>query len=155
MFPAIGFVVLIAMVFGGFAFTGGDLGPVATDLEHAEAARRRGAVHAEAGGEGCGQPALERISAQIARDHEPRVRALVQSRDPPLEHAVQLVLADTDRGIRSDGAEGDVVGNIVGGHRVDVAEAEVLRVAADEIERPLVHIDRPHRGVGRRERQRE
>ena len=28
MFPAIGFVVLILMVFGGFAITGGALGPV-------------------------------------------------------------------------------------------------------------------------------
>ena len=34
MFPAIGFVVLIAMVFGGFAFTGGDLGPVMHALPH-------------------------------------------------------------------------------------------------------------------------
>ena len=34
MFPAIGFVVLIAMVFGGFAFTGGDLGPVLHALPH-------------------------------------------------------------------------------------------------------------------------
>lgn len=34
MFPAIGFVVLIAMVFGGFAFTGGALGPVLHALPH-------------------------------------------------------------------------------------------------------------------------
>jgi chemotaxis protein MotA len=34
MFPAIGFVVLIAMVFGGFAFTGGALGPVMHALPH-------------------------------------------------------------------------------------------------------------------------
>ena len=34
MFPAIGFVVLIAMVFGGFALTGGALGPVMHALPH-------------------------------------------------------------------------------------------------------------------------
>lgn len=34
MFPAIGFVVLIAMVFGGFAITGGALGPVMHALPH-------------------------------------------------------------------------------------------------------------------------
>ena len=34
MFPLIGFVVLIAMVFGGFAFTGGALGPVMHALPH-------------------------------------------------------------------------------------------------------------------------
>jgi len=34
MFPAIGFIVLIAMVFGGFALTGGALGPVMHALPH-------------------------------------------------------------------------------------------------------------------------
>lgn len=34
MFPAIGFVVLIAMVFGGFALTGGALGPVMAAVPH-------------------------------------------------------------------------------------------------------------------------
>ena len=34
MFPAIGLVVLIAMVFGGFAFTGGHLAPVLEALPH-------------------------------------------------------------------------------------------------------------------------
>ena len=34
MFAAIGLVVLIVMVFGGFAFTGGDLGPVLHALPH-------------------------------------------------------------------------------------------------------------------------
>ena len=34
MFVAIGFVVLIAMVFGGFVFTGGALGPVLHALPH-------------------------------------------------------------------------------------------------------------------------
>jgi chemotaxis protein MotA len=34
MFPAIGLVVLIAMVFGGFAITGGALGPVLHALPH-------------------------------------------------------------------------------------------------------------------------
>lgn len=34
MFPAIGFVVLLVMVFGGFAFTGGALGPVMEAIPH-------------------------------------------------------------------------------------------------------------------------
>jgi chemotaxis protein MotA len=34
MFPAIGFVVLLLMVFGGFAFTGGALGPVMHAIPH-------------------------------------------------------------------------------------------------------------------------
>ena len=34
MFAAIGLVVLLVMVFGGFAFTGGDLGPVLHALPH-------------------------------------------------------------------------------------------------------------------------
>ncbi|KQM98546.1 flagellar motor stator protein MotA [Sphingobium sp. Leaf26] len=34
MFAAIGLVILIVMVFGGFAFTGGDLGPVLHALPH-------------------------------------------------------------------------------------------------------------------------
>lgn len=34
MFAAIGLVVLLAMVFGGFAFTGGDLGPVLHAVPH-------------------------------------------------------------------------------------------------------------------------
>ena len=133
----------------------GRLGSVATDLEHTETACRGGAVHAEAGGEGCGEPALQRIGAEVAGDDEPGVRALVQSGDPALEHAVEFVLADTDRGVRADGPEGDVLGNIIGGHSVDIREAEVLRVAADEIEGALVDIDSPHRGVWRRECQRD
>jgi len=34
MFPAIGLVVLLAMVFGGFVFTGGSLGPVLEAIPH-------------------------------------------------------------------------------------------------------------------------
>ena len=34
MFPAIGIVVLLVMVFGGFAFTGGALGPVMEAIPH-------------------------------------------------------------------------------------------------------------------------
>ena len=34
MFPAIGLVVLLAMVFGGFAITGGALGPVMEAIPH-------------------------------------------------------------------------------------------------------------------------
>jgi chemotaxis protein MotA len=34
MFAAIGLVVLLGMVFGGFAFTGGDLGPVMESIPH-------------------------------------------------------------------------------------------------------------------------
>ena len=34
MFPAIGLVVLLVMVFGGFAFTGGALGPVMEAIPH-------------------------------------------------------------------------------------------------------------------------
>src|SRR5690606_23400536 len=34
MFPAIGLVVLLAMVFGGFAITGGALGPVLHAVPH-------------------------------------------------------------------------------------------------------------------------
>ena len=34
MFPAIGLVVLLGLVFGGFALTGGDLGPVMHALPH-------------------------------------------------------------------------------------------------------------------------
>ena len=34
MFAIIGIVVLFAMVFGGFVFTGGDIGPVLHALPH-------------------------------------------------------------------------------------------------------------------------
>ena len=34
MFPIIGLVVLLGMVFGGFVFTGGDIGPVLHALPH-------------------------------------------------------------------------------------------------------------------------
>ena len=34
MFPVIGIVVLLVMVFGGFAFTGGALGPVMEAIPH-------------------------------------------------------------------------------------------------------------------------
>ena len=34
MFAAIGLVVLLGMVFGGFAFTGGALGPVMESIPH-------------------------------------------------------------------------------------------------------------------------
>src|ERR1700748_3671459 len=34
MFAAIGLIVLLVMVFGGFAFTGGDLGPVMESIPH-------------------------------------------------------------------------------------------------------------------------
>ena len=34
MFPAIGLVILLAMVFGGFAITGGALGPVMEAIPH-------------------------------------------------------------------------------------------------------------------------
>ncbi|RZM20756.1 MAG: flagellar motor stator protein MotA, partial [Sphingomonas sp.] len=34
MFPIIGIVVLLVMVFGGFAFTGGALGPVLEAIPH-------------------------------------------------------------------------------------------------------------------------
>jgi chemotaxis protein MotA len=34
MFPVIGLVILILMVFGGFVITGGDIGPVLHALPH-------------------------------------------------------------------------------------------------------------------------
>jgi 16S rRNA G1207 methylase RsmC len=42
---------------------------------------------------------------------------------------VQLVLADADGRVRADRAEHDIVGNIIGKHRVDVVEAERIGVA--------------------------
>lgn len=56
---------------------------------------------------------------------------------------MQLVLADSDRWIRTDRTERDVGGNIVGQRGVDIGEAERCSIAADEIERTLVHVDGP------------
>lgn len=117
------------------------------DADDAEATAGGGPVHREAVVEGCGQPALQRVRTEVPLDHEPPIRPLVQARDPPLQESVQFGLPDPDGRIGADRAEGDVIGNIAGGHGVDVGEPEFVSVAAHEIQRPLVHIDGPDRGV--------
>lgn len=103
-------------------------------------------------------PALQRVGPEVALHHEPRVAALVESRDPPFQQPVELVLADADGRIRADRAERHVRGNIVGQRCVDIGEPESSRVAADEIQGALVHVDGPHcrmgRGEGHRDRDR-
>ena len=98
--------------------------------------------------EGRGHPPLQGVRTEVARDDEPRIRALVQSRDPVLEQPVQLILAHPDRRIGSDRPKDDVAGNIVREHGVDIGETEVARVCADEVQSSLVDVDGPHRGVG-------
>ncbi|MBG9885348.1 hypothetical protein ABE10_01855, partial [Bacillus toyonensis] len=61
--------------------------------------------------------------------------------------SVELVLSHPDRRVRADRPEDDVPGNILGSDGVDVVEADLLRVPADEVEGAFVHIDRPDRGV--------
>ena len=129
--------------------------PVPAYLEHAESASRGGPVDAVARSEGCREPSLERIGPEIALDDEPGIRSLVEAGDPSLEKSVQLVLSDADRRIRADGAEGHVVGNIVGQHGVDIRETQRLGVSSHEIQCPLVDIDSPDGGVRRLDRERQ
>ena len=60
---------------------------------------------------------------------------------------MQDVLTHPDRRVRTDRAEGDALRNIFGLYGVDVVEAEFLRVAADEVESPLVDVHGPDRGA--------
>ena len=109
---------------------------------------RRGAQHGEVVRQLGLQPAVQRVRAEVALHDEPGVRPGLEPRQPVQQHVVQLVLADPDRRVRPDRREFDVGGNILGQAGVDVGEAEVCGVAAHQIQRTLVDIHRPHRGVG-------
>ena len=75
----------------------------------------------------------------------------VEPAEPAAQQLVQRGLADADRRVRPDGGEAHLGGHLVGvapsrpGRRTPAASA--LRGTAPT--RPLVHVDRPHRGVGR------
>lgn len=90
---------------------------------------------------------MERIGAEVPLHDEPGVRRRIKARDPLLEKFVQLVLPHTDRRVRPDRHEGDVLGNILGPAGVDIVEAERLGVSTNEVKCSLVHIDRPHGGA--------
>lgn len=103
--------------------------------------------HREILGEGAGEPALQRIRAEVALHDEPGIRAGTQPRQPLDEHAVELVLAHPDRRVRADRHELDGAGNIFGSARVDIVQAERLGVAAHKVKGSLVDVHRPHRGT--------
>ena len=63
---------------------------------------------------------------------------------------MQRRLADADRRVGPDAGEADVGGHRVGRDRSDVREPVGLGVGRAQVERPLVHVDRPHRRVGAR-----
>lgn len=91
---------------------------------------------------------MQAVRAEVALDNQVPVRGGLKAWDPALEEAVQFVLAHPDRRIRPDRAEHDVLGHLVGENRSNVLESERGRVATDEIECPLVHVDGPDRGMG-------
>ncbi len=62
-------------------------------------------------------------------------------------------LADADRRVGPDRPEGDVRGDLIGGHRANIVEAEGLRVAPHEVERALVDVEGPDACVRRLHRE--
>ena len=68
---------------------------------------------------------------------------------------MQSLLADADRRIRPDQIERENGRNLLGGDGMDIAHAVQLGVAARELKRAFVHIQRPDIGLGRFETQRQ
>ena len=100
-----------------------------------------------------GKPALEpvvkRVRSEIALHDEPGIRIDVQTREPEPQHPVQFVLPDSDRWVRPDRHETQVIRNIFRGYGVDVSDANGFGITAHEVEGAGIHIDGPHRGVRR------
>lgn len=117
-------------------------------FEDAVALAGRGTEDAVARLERRGDPPLEGVGAEVALHDKPRVAALVEARDPLLQQAVQLVLPDPDGRVGPDRPESHVSGNISGQRGVDIGETEGSRVAAHEVKRSLVDVDRPDGCVG-------
>ena len=106
-------------------------------------------------GEGGVDPPLQRIAAEILLHDHVGVAAHVEPGEPGFEKLVQRGLANADRRVGPDGAEGEVRRYLVGGHRADVREPERLGVAAHEVESTLVDVECPDPCVRRLHRERE
>lgn len=124
-----------------------DVSAVAAHPQNAVALTCCHAVHAVARRELRRHPALQRVGPELAGNNEPRVASLVKARNPPLKQAMQFVLPDTNRGVRPDSAEHDVVRYFVWSHGANVVETELFGIPAGQFERPFVDIDCPHSRV--------
>lgn len=81
-------------------------------------------------------------------DDEIRVRIGLETCEPRAQEVVEHGLADPYRGIRPDRREPDLAGDGVRWNRPHVVEPVGPRVVRTQLEGPLVHVDRPHRGGG-------
>ncbi len=80
--------------------------------------------------------------------HQPGPAVGVQPDQPVDEQPVQGVLADPDGRIGPDGGEADVAGDGIGRHGAKVGQAEGGGVLPDQLDGPLVDVNRPDRGAG-------
>ncbi|GMA31747.1 hypothetical protein GCM10025875_17390 [Litorihabitans aurantiacus] len=100
-------------------------------------------------------PARERVRAEVLAHHEVRLAVGRQARQPPAQHRVHRRLADADGRVRPDRREAHVARHLVRQDGAHARRAVGLRVAAGEVQRALVDVDRPHPCVGRGVRERE
>ena len=118
---------------------------MASGAQHPVALIRRGAHEAEIVGKVRLQPAVKRVGSEVSLHDQPSVALGFEPRQPVTEHAVQLVLTDTDRWIRPDGHESDVIGNILRGNCFNVSYGHFFSVRPHEIQCALVDVHGPHR----------
>ena len=116
------------------------------DLEDAEALDRRqpGAGQPELGHD----PALQAVRAEVLLDDEVGDPCGRQPRQPGAQEVVEGGLADADGWVGPDDVEGHVRRDPVRGGGVHVVQPEGGRVAAAQVERALVDVQRVHRGGG-------
>ena len=91
-------------------------------------------------------PALQAVRAEVALHDEVGHPAGGQPGQPGAQQLVERRLADPDRRVGPDQVEPQVVRDAVGGGRAHAVESQRLGVAAGEVERPLVDVERPHGG---------
>ena len=88
---------------------------------------------------------LQRVGAQVALHHQVRASARTSSRGIHCNsRACSPCLPTRIGGLRPDGVEPDVVGNLVRRTALHPASCSRRALRADEVERPLVHVDGPH-----------
>ena len=98
--------------------------------EHAKPLRVRRPLDLEP--ELLAEPALERLGAEVLRHHEPGGGIHLETGKPLGQHRVQFLLAHADRGVRPDGGEPHVDGNIVGEYDLNPSET-LLRIKTEDL----------------------
>ncbi len=97
-----------------------------------------------------GEPRGQRVGAQVLLHHQARgARVGAQALEPGGEQVVERGLAHPDRGVGPDLVDHEVGRHVGWCHHPDpVAHAVGVGVGPAQVAGPLVHVDRPHHGLG-------